>query len=245
MTIRWILAVGMALLVGTVTAQDVAVLEGDKARLSYALGMNFWLRLRDQSIEVDPALCIQGFRDALSGSDTLLTETEVRTILTDLQAELRQRQSTAQTEQPLQKKRELETRSSANKTREAVVAPVQLKDIQVFFKVDPRLTRSLYMGDRWVSPPTYTGTRQTGTVYTMEARTQGIDARGGSIPVSPEWIPSDPGMVAVAPATGDAVTITVKRAGESILRVAANGIARELIIRATKEGEALQVEISR
>jgi len=120
-----------------------------------------------------------------------------------------------------------------------------LKNIQASFKLDPRLTRSLYMGERWVSPPTFTGTRQEGNEYTLEARAQGIDARGQRIAVDPEWIPSDPDMVVLSPARGDAVRITVKRAGESTLTLAARGISRELRIKATSTGNAMQVEISR
>jgi hypothetical protein len=32
---------------------------------------------------------------------------------------------------------------------------IAVTDIAVVFKLDPRLTAGLYMGDRWVSPPTY------------------------------------------------------------------------------------------
>lgn len=244
MTMRWMIIVGMALLAGAAAAQDVEVLEDDKQRLSYALGMNFWLRLRDQSVEVDPALCIQGFRDALSGSKTLLTEVEVLTILTDLQTELMQRQHGPQTEKPAQQNRTGEADPAAYKSRTSVVAPAQLMDIQASFKLDPRLTQSLYMGERWVSPPTYTGVRQEGKEYILDARAHGIDAKRRRIPISPEWIPSDPEMVVVSPAQGDAVTITVKRAGESRLRVAAHGFSKELLIKAMNEGNAIEVVIS-
>jgi hypothetical protein len=31
-----------------------------------------------------------------------------------------------------------------------------LTAVNIVFKLDPRLSRGLYMGDRWVSPPTFT-----------------------------------------------------------------------------------------
>ena len=31
-----------------------------------------------------------------------------------------------------------------------------LTTVQVFYKLDPRLTMGLHLGERWVSPPTYT-----------------------------------------------------------------------------------------
>jgi hypothetical protein len=104
---------------------------------------------------------------------------------------------------------------------------------QVSFKLDPRLTRGLYMGERWVSPPTYSGV-QDGKAFTVEARVQGREAR---------WIPSDPEMVAVSPSQGQEVTITVKRAGQSRLRVASDGVSKELAIKAAYQGTAIRVEI--
>ena len=134
------------------------------------------------------------------------------------------------------------TRVSASDT-DAVPAS-GLRDIKASFKLDPRLTRGLYMGDRWVSPPTYTGVRQEGKEYAVEAKVHGVDARGRRIFINPEWIPSDPEMVAVSPAEGDAVEIVVKRIGESTLKVAARGFDKELLIKATNKGNAIQVEIS-
>ena len=132
-------------------------------------------------------------------------------------------------------------------------------DVAVSFKLDPRLTRSLYMGDRWFSPATFTTTQDVDRIN-VEVRAVGRDARGQSARVDPEWIATDPKMVTVSPARGNQVTITVHRAGETKLRVvqplapstrsAADGrageqaIVKELTIRAWKQGPAIQAEIS-
>jgi len=118
-----------------------------------------------------------------------------------------------------------------------------LPAIKVSFKLDPRLTRSMYMGERWVSPPTYTGVRD-GKEITVDARAEVISARGKSEGIGPKWIPSDPDMVTVTPAQGKEVKITVRRAGESSLKVAAPGFSRELFIKATLQGSAIQVNIT-
>ena len=115
-----------------------------------------------------------------------------------------------------------------------------LTDIQVSFKLDPRLSGPTYGGERWISPPTYTGAADQDTV---EVRAQGLDAKGNLIRISPEWTPADPEMVTVSPSQGDAVTITVKRAGESKLKVSSQGVSKELQINAKPAGNALQVEI--
>ncbi len=116
-----------------------------------------------------------------------------------------------------------------------------LGDIKLSFKLDPRLMGGTYGGERWISPPTYTGTNAQETV---EVRAQVIDAKGKPTNISPEWMPSDPEMVTVSPSQGDQVKITVKRAGESKLKVAAQGISKELVIKAKYQNNAMQVEIS-
>ena len=51
-----------------------------------------------------------------------------------------------------------------------------LNDIKVSFKLDPRLTRSMYMGDRWISKTTFLSTIQEGSEHTVEVRAQGLDS---------------------------------------------------------------------
>ena len=111
-------------------------------------------------------------------------------------------------------------------------------DIKVSFKLDPSLTRGMYMGDRWVSPPTYT-TSQPGKTSTIEAKVESLDKR-----ISPSWTPSDPKMVKVAPQQGQTVTITVLRAGQSSLKVTSQGVSKTLSIKAAYEGDEIEVEIS-
>lgn len=115
--------------------------------------------------------------------------------------------------------------------------------IQISYKLDPRLTSGLYMGERWVSPPTYTCV-QAGKSCTVEARAQGLDAKGKPFAISPEWIPEDPDMVTVSPRQGYAVKITVQRAGQTSLKVSSEGVSKELAIKAAYKGDTIQVEIS-
>ena len=126
----------------------------------------------------------------------------------------------------------------------AGTAAAALTGIQVYFKLDPRFTRGLYMGDRWVSPPTYHSVLQAGKELTIEASAQGLDAGGRPVAIAPEWIPADPGMVAVSPSQGHAVMITVRASGQSSLKVATRGVTKELIIKATQRDNTIQVEIS-
>src|ERR1044071_5444421 len=89
-----------------------------------------------------------------------------------------------------------------------------LTDIQVSFKLDPRLTRGQYMGDIWITRPIYSGANGQNIV---EAKAQGMDARGNPIPINPEWVPSDPEMITLSANQGKEIKLTVHRAGESNL----------------------------
>ena len=122
-------------------------------------------------------------------------------------------------------------------------AASSITDIKVSFKLDPSITRGMYMGDRWVSPPTFTGV-QEGKEVMVEARVEGLDAKGNPIDIHPTWIPSDPDMVTVSPGQGKEVKITVRRTGQSSLKVVSPGFSRELIIKATDQGNAIKVEIT-
>jgi FKBP-type peptidyl-prolyl cis-trans isomerase len=116
-----------------------------------------------------------------------------------------------------------------------------LTDLQVSFKMDPRLTQGLYMGERWLSPATYTGTSGQDSV---QAKVQGTDAKGKPVSIKPKWVPSDPEMVSVAPSEGTQVTITVRRPGESRVQVTSHGLSKELTIKAAQRNDVLQVEIA-
>jgi len=102
----------------------------------------------------------------------------------------------------------------------------------------------MYMGDRWVSPPTYTSTVQAGKEITVDARAEVITTKGKAAGKGPKWIPADPKMVTVTPSQGNTVKIIVRHAGETSLKVAAPGFSKVLLIKATEKGSTMQVEIS-
>ena len=114
-------------------------------------------------------------------------------------------------------------------------------EIRFLFKLDPRLSGPTYGGERWISPLTYMGATAQDTV---EARAQAVDAKGRPANITPEWIPSDPEMVTVSPSQGHRVTITVKRAGESKLKVVSQELSKELVVKAKYMGEIIFVEIA-
>jgi len=119
-----------------------------------------------------------------------------------------------------------------------------LTNIQVFFKLDPRLTQGLYMGERWVSPPTYEIVVAEGAPYTVEARVEILDNNGQSLLVDAEWIVEDPEMVTVTPGQDNAVMINIQRDGETTLQVATQDATKTLSIKAVYQDKALHVQVS-
>ena len=130
--------------------------------------------------------------------------------------------------------------------RGSIDSTVQLSsptDIRIEFKLDQRLTRAVYMGDRWVWPSKFTPAIQQGKTCTVQAKAYGLYAGRIKITISPKWIPQDPEMVTVSPNEGHQISIIVKRAGKSTLTVSAQGYSKVLLIKAEQRKNALQVEI--
>jgi hypothetical protein len=127
-------------------------------------------------------------------------------------------------------------------------APVRpaapLVGIDVSLKVDPRITRGLYMGDRWVAPTRYSRT-QDGKKLVVEARAFGLDQRRALLRIDARWASADPRIVTVSPAKGGEVTLTVHRAGQTTVTVSHGSFSRKLAVRASEERGALRVNISR
>ncbi|RJQ75444.1 MAG: hypothetical protein C4519_15835 [Desulfobacteraceae bacterium] len=118
-----------------------------------------------------------------------------------------------------------------------------LTGINVSFKLDPRLTRTHYLGDRWVSPPLYTRIQEPGRPLTVEVRTQGLAGRT-PVAINPEWIAEIPGIISVTPDRGDQVLITVLSVGRTGLNVATQGVSKSLFINVRPHLETMLVEIS-
>jgi hypothetical protein len=118
-----------------------------------------------------------------------------------------------------------------------------LTEIQVRFKLDTRITQGMYMGDRWVSPPTFTCVGGAEGCVVM-ARVTGLDDRSREIPINPAWSPGLASMVQVSPANGDQVEITVSEEGQSELTVTSGTVVKKLTVKAVRWRGGLRADIS-
>jgi len=98
----------------------------DKA--SYAVGMSIGMGLHRQGVPVDAALVSRGVRDAMTGAKPLLTDDEIKAVLTKLQNDVRTQQQAKMAEAQaaahtagLGNRKEGEAFLAANKTKEGVV----------------------------------------------------------------------------------------------------------------------------
>lgn len=120
----------------------------------------------------------------------------------------------------------------------------EVRGITVAFKLDPRLTRGLYMGDRWVSPPTFTRVGDENRVV-VEARAVGVDQTRQAMAADLHWTSTDPSVVAVIPDRGTEVVLEVLREGRSDIRLTAEGVSQSLSVSAARHRGVLLVEIAR
>ena len=120
-------------------------------------------------------------------------------------------------------------------------APAAAARINLVFKLDPRLAGGTYGGERWVSPPIYTGASGQDVV---EAKATAVDAKGRPANPSIDWKPSEPEMVTVSPPRGQQVKIAVKRAGESNVTVTSGGVSRKLVVKAEDKNGVRQLTIT-
>lgn len=130
-----------------------------------------------------------------------------------------------------------------NSPAPAATTPVRraVGGVKISFKLDPRLTKSLHMGTRWVSPPTYAGTHD-GNLFTVQARADGVAA--GRAIRDPTWLPAEPDMVAVTPDRGREVEVAVLREGRSTLTVTEGDVSKTVTVNAVQRAGVWQVDIS-
>jgi FKBP-type peptidyl-prolyl cis-trans isomerase len=68
------------------------VLATEKDKQSYAIGLNVGQSLHRDGIVVDPKILARGLQDAMAGGKVLLTDDQIKTVMTDLKNQVRQEQ---------------------------------------------------------------------------------------------------------------------------------------------------------
>jgi FKBP-type peptidyl-prolyl cis-trans isomerase FklB len=95
--------------------------KSDKERQSYAVGMNIGESIHRQPVELDVNLLVQGLKDSIAGSKTLLTDEEAKAALSELGQQVKTKQEDKAKQAAESSKKEGETFLAANKTKPGVV----------------------------------------------------------------------------------------------------------------------------
>jgi FKBP-type peptidyl-prolyl cis-trans isomerase FklB len=97
------------------------VLNTEKDKRSYAIGMNIGKTISKNSLEVDPNIVARGLKDALTGGTPLMTEEEQKTVMAGFQADMRKKVEDERQQAMAKGKKESEEFLAANKAKEGVV----------------------------------------------------------------------------------------------------------------------------
>src|SRR5580765_112174 len=114
------LCAGMLTTVGVYAADETVVLKTDKDKVSYSLGLSLGTSMREQSVDVDPNMLLRGITDGMAGGKTLLTDEEVRTVITNFQKEMQEKQKAMQEAAKGKNKAAGDAFLAANKTKAGV-----------------------------------------------------------------------------------------------------------------------------
>jgi FKBP-type peptidyl-prolyl cis-trans isomerase FklB len=101
-----------------------AVLKTDKDKRSYAIGLNIGAKVANElkagGVDMDSAVLARGIRDSLTGAKHLMTDEEVKTTLTALEAELREKARADYEAMAATNKKQGDDFLAANKSKEGV-----------------------------------------------------------------------------------------------------------------------------
>jgi FKBP-type peptidyl-prolyl cis-trans isomerase len=97
------------------------VLETEKDKQSYAIGLNVGKSLHRDDIDVDPKIVLQGIQDAMADGKVLMTDDQIKTVMTDLQTQVRQKQEAKRAALAETNKKDGAAFLAANATKEGVV----------------------------------------------------------------------------------------------------------------------------
>src|ERR1700722_10008651 len=97
-------------------------LKTPKEKNSYAIGMEMGKGLKSQGMDLDSPALVQGLKDALTDAKPLMSEDELKQVITALQQEMRQKQMQAQEAAAAENKTKGDAFLAANQKKEGVVA---------------------------------------------------------------------------------------------------------------------------
>ena len=96
-------------------------LKTQRDKASYAVGANYGKMLHDRAVPVDAAVVARGLKDAMAGGKLLLTDDQMKAVLTQLQTEVRSNQEAKAREASGPARKAGEAFLAENKSKEGIV----------------------------------------------------------------------------------------------------------------------------
>ena len=123
-----------------IAALDTTTLTTDVDKLSYSIGADLGKNFKKQGIDINPAAMTKGLQDGSAGSQTLLTDQEMKDVLNKFQHDLVAKRQAEFTKQAEANKAKGETFLSQNKSKDGVIvlaSGLQYKIVKVGSGVKP------------------------------------------------------------------------------------------------------------
>ncbi len=117
----WLIGIlGIFFLASQSLAAENTQLKSQKDKVSYSIGINIGKNMKQLPTEIDPDIFNKGFKDGVSGAKPMLSEEEMRTVLTALQQEINAKQAEKMKSMGEKNKKEGEAFLAENKKKAGV-----------------------------------------------------------------------------------------------------------------------------
>ena len=121
MKLRTMLICGLLVATNHAWSGEVKELKTDKEKLSYGIGLSVAKNLKKQSTDFDLEILIQGIRSGISGENALISEKELRKLMNNYQASIRQNAMLTKQQTLVENREKAEKFQSENKSKPGVV----------------------------------------------------------------------------------------------------------------------------
>lgn len=106
----------------SIAANDVQSLKSDKDKLSYSIGIDLGKNFKKQGIDVNPDVLSKGMQDGLTGGKQLLTDQQMKEVLTKFQKDLMEKRTAEFNQNAEENKKKGEAYLQENKAKAGVVS---------------------------------------------------------------------------------------------------------------------------
>ena len=121
MTLKLMGVLGILFLAAPLWAGESPVLKTQKDKVSYGIGVDMASNFKQQGVEFNADILIQGFKDQSSGKQLLMTEDDIRTVLNAYQNEIMQKRTQAMKVAAEENRKIGDAFLAENKNKEGVV----------------------------------------------------------------------------------------------------------------------------